>query len=96
MVGNPGWWLVNDVARRAQERRKRVAGVQEPVLGADERLGEVDGILHDGNDGEEIAVANVVFGEGGFVAAREAVAAEPAFFQMGGGDFELVALPFAG
>lgn len=94
VVRDPAGRFVDDVPRRADERRQGIAGIQVPVFGADERLGEIDGILHGRDDGEEIAVADEIFGKRGLVAAREPVAAEPALFQIRGGDLELVAFPF--
>jgi hypothetical protein len=65
------------------------------VLGADQWLGKIDGILDDGNDGQEIAMADEEFGQRGLIAAREPVATNPAFFQVRSGDLELVAFPFS-
>ena len=82
----------------------RLAGIRidllvrggDEVSGAYERLFEVGGIVNHDGDGEVIAVAHDVRADGGVGAARDAVAANPAFFQMIGDDGQRVAFPFAG
>jgi hypothetical protein len=65
------------------------------VRRAEERFGEVDGVVDDADQRERVAVADPVLGECCAVAAGDAVAADPADFEVRGGDYENVALPFA-
>ena len=73
-----------------------LAGIEIPVVAANQRLGEEDGIFNDGGDGEVVAVAGPMLREDGLIAARDAVAADVVLLQMRGGDGEHVALPHAG
>ena len=78
------------------ERAELKSGIEHPVRRAHERLGEVHRILHDGHQRQVVAVADEVLDERGLVAARHAVAAEPAFLQVRGRHLEHVAFPLAG
>ena len=67
--------------------------VELVVGGADERLGEIHRVVDDRHHGQEIAVPDPVFGDGGLVAARHAVAPDVAFLEMRDGDRQHVAVP---
>ncbi len=70
--------------------------VEGEVFGLDQGFGQVDGVGHDADVRQAIAVADEVFGQRGHVAFGKAVAAHPAHLDVGGGDGEDVAFPFAG
>ena len=82
--------LVHDVELRAPDLLTRV---QHPVRGADERLLEIDGIVHDRDDRQVVAMTDEPLGHRRPVAVRDAVALQPAGLEMRGEHRELVAVP---
>jgi hypothetical protein len=72
------------------------AGFAQRVIAvAEERLLEILRVLNEHVPGEVIAVSHEVLGHRSRIATCHAVATQPAFLQMRGGDLEVVANPFA-
>ena len=82
--------LVNDVELRTPDLH---AWVEHPVRRADERLLEVNRVVHDRHDGEEVSVPDETLGHRRLVAVRDAVALQPSSFQMRGEHRERVTVP---
>src|SRR5581483_2220346 len=80
----------------AAEDADVLAGIEVPVIAADQRLGEEDRVFDHSGDGKVVAVASPMLGEDGLVATRHAVAADVILLEMRGGDGEHVALPHSG
>ena len=70
--------------------------IQLEILGLDQGFGEIGRVFEDHDVGQNIAVADEVFGHGGLVAHHHAVAAHPAGFDVRRLDGENVAVPFTG
>src|SRR4029434_11209445 len=79
----------------AREWAQLKSRIGHPIRRADERLSEVHGILHDGDEREVLPVPDEVLGQRGLLAARHTVAAEPPFLEVSGRHLEHVAVPLA-
>ncbi len=85
--------LVDDVEFGAGDFLRRV---DHPVGAADERLLEIDRILHDRHHRQHVAMPHEVFSHRRLVRVRDAVALNPPDLQVRRLDDELVALPAGG
>ena len=96
MIRHGSSWTRHFDYRFARIGSDLLVGVVKKIGGADERLGQVVRIVDDHHHGQMVAVPEQMFGSGGVLAARDPIAADPAFLEMRGGDGQHVAVPFAG
>ena len=76
--------------------RRQHARVEDEVLALDERLGQEHRIGDDADVREVVAVTDEMLGQRRAIAFGQAVAANPALLDVGGGDGQHVAFPRAG
>src|SRR5580692_10451980 len=95
MVRNHILWTRDLLHTLARIRIDLSTQTEDKVSGSNHGFGEVSGIFDHRNPGQIVAVADKVFGDGGTVATRHAVAPYPSFFQMRRENGKNIAVPFS-
>ena len=85
--------FLNDLAGIGRDLLVRI---ENEVGGADERFGEVHGIVDHDDPRQIVAVTHQVFGDARTVAAGNAIPANPSHLEMSGRDGQHIAFPPAG
>ena len=97
------WQIVGDQTFRpldfgdafAGVRRDLAGRVEDVIVAAEQRLGEIDRIVHHDHPCQIVTVPDEVLGHGRAIAPGDSVTPRPAFLEMRGSDGENVALPLA-
>src|SRR5690349_14171744 len=94
MMGNESYVTSRDFVDALRRYTVELLGeVFAPVRTADERFLEIDRVVHDADDGEDVAVPHDVLGDRGAIARRNAVALDPSGFDVRRLDGEHGAFP---